>query len=114
MSTYAKRLPKAMTREERLSVVHAFAAGVRIAGKADVYWLPSARRIAVRSIVAKRGRDLVSVPDEAIFIGRFTHGSVRASEFANDLDDFLAQPTEAAAPVVKLGRRTAQFRRTGP
>ncbi len=88
----------ALTREERRRILSRVTMTLcNLGGPFRLFWLPSERRVAARSLVAAHRWP---VPHDALQIGIYQHG-VSSASILEDLCDLLERPAEpapAAAP----------------
>lgn len=85
----------ALTDAERRTIRSRIAMTLANLQQADIYWLPSLRRITGRSLQAHHRRPHV-VPSDAILLGRYCH-PLPACVVLDDLCDMLTQEAAAAA-----------------
>lgn len=67
---------------------NSFGATIHKVGTMDVYWYNERRRICTRSIARPSGRNVVSAPEGAVYVGRYAR-PCSITDFMRDLDAFL-------------------------
>lgn len=81
-----------LTPSERAAVRRYFIVCLNNLPEFDAYWLPAARWIAARSVIAEKRHAL---PDDAIHLGTYA-SPCNPDDFVSDLEDCLAQHENVA------------------